>query len=146
MRYSKRGSRGFTMVEVLVSTMILVVVGAAFFTLFISTSKLKAYSVNEVRLYVNAISWLEKIKAGYDSATRYNNLAAETDIDLNDAASILQEDYNNWIVANDSSIDIENPGDNTKGALYTVEEGVDLGSGINFKKVTIKVLWDQLDS
>lgn len=145
MTYLKKPCHGFTLVEILTSTMILVVVSAAFFAVFISVAKLRVHSVNAFRLSVDASSWLEKVRTGSTSATEYDNLTTQTDIDLNDAASILQEDYNNWITANESNIDIENPGDNTKGALYTVEENIDLGSGVDFKKITVTVLWDELE-
>ena len=142
MRYNK-STKGFTLVEILVSAMILIVAVAAFFALFIYTAKLRMSSVNELRMSMNASSWLEKVRTGATGGTEYNNLSAQTNIDFNSASSILQEAYTDWIIENEGNIDITNPGDNSKGAFYSTEQNVDLGSGVNFKKITATVLWDE---
>jgi len=144
MSHFKKSNKAFTLVEILASTILLVVAAAAFFTLFISTAKLRTYSLNEFRMSINASSWLEKVRTGSTSGTEYSNLTTQATTDLNDGASIFQEDYaNSWIIANEGNVDIANPGDNTKGALYTTEENVSFGSGVNFKKITATVLWDE---
>ena len=143
MSYLKKHCHGFTLIEILVSAMLLIVAVIAFFAIFISAAKLRIFSLNEFRMLANASSWLEKGRTGFTDATKYNNLTAQADIDLNSAASILQEDYTNWIVASEGNVDIVNPGDNSKGALYTVEENIDLNSGTSFKKITVSVLWDE---
>lgn len=142
MSYFKKSCQGFTLIEILVSAIILVIAVAAFFAVFIYTAKLRIYSSNELRMPINASSWLEKVRSGSTSATEYNNLSAQADIDLNSGSSISQEDYSSdWIIAQEGNIDIVNPGDNTKGALYTTEANVNLGSGANFKKITVTVRW-----
>ncbi len=143
MSYFKESSKGFTLVEILTSTILLVIAAAAFFAVFVSTAKLRIYSSNELRMSISASSWLEKVRTGSTGATEYDNLTAQAATDLNNAASIFQEDYTGWIAANESNIDIVNPGDNTKGALYTTDENIDLGSGVDFKKITVTVLWDE---
>ena len=140
MRYN-RPPKGFTLVEILVSAMILIVAVAAFFALFIYTAKLRMSSVNELRMSMNASSWLEKVRTGSTSATEYNNLNTQTDIDFNNVSSILQEDCTNWIIENEGNVDMANP----KGAFYSTEQNVDLGSGVDFKKITATVLWDEDD-
>ncbi len=135
----KKFRQGFTLVEVLVSVILLVLAAIAFFSVFIYTAKLRVYASNDFRMMTNASSWLEQVKTGSTSATEYNSLSAQTDIDLNAGASILQEDYTNWIIANEGNVDIQSPG----GASYTTEDNIDLGSGANFKKITMTVNWDE---
>jgi Tfp pilus assembly protein PilV len=141
MSYFKNSSRGFTLVEILISSILLIIAAAAFFAVFVSMAKLRVYSSNELRMLISASSWLEKVRTGSTSATEYDNLAAQAGIDLNSDLSIFKEDYiNKWIIATKSNVDMTGSG---KGALYTTEENVNLDSGANFKKITITVLWDE---
>jgi len=135
----KKPCHGFTLIEIVASTILLNIAVIAFFAVFIYTAKLRVYSTNEFRMSANASSWLEKVRPGSVSATKYNNLSAQTDIDLNAAASIFQEDYTAWIIANEGNVDIQNPG----GATYTIEDNINLGSVAIFKKITVTVLWDE---
>lgn len=144
MRYS-RLRNGFTLVEILVSTVVLLLAITAFFAVFMNTGKFRVGSENKLEIYVSVMSWLEKVRTGQSSSARYENIAAQTDVDLNDGSSILPEDYSNWLVANKGSVDMQNPGDNSKGVLYSVDDSVDLGSGVNFKKITVEATWDQLE-
>lgn len=139
----KKPCQGFTLIEIVASTILLNIAVIAFFAVFIYTAKLRVYSTNEFRMSVNASSWLDKVRSGATSATEYNNLSAQTDIDLNDAFSIAKEDYSsNWLIAQEGNVDILDPGDKSKGVFYTTEN-VDFGSGINFKKITVTVLWGE---
>ena len=145
--YFKKICQGFTLIEILVSAIILATAVAAFFAVFIYTMKLRIYSSNELRMSTNASSWLERVRSGSTSETEYNDPAftAQANIDLNDAFSIAQEDYNsNWLIAREGNVDIVDPGDKSKGAFYTTEN-IDLGSGVNFKKIAVTVLWDEED-
>ncbi|MDP8297657.1 MAG: prepilin-type N-terminal cleavage/methylation domain-containing protein [Candidatus Orphnella occulta] len=140
MSYFRKSHRGFTLIEILASTILLNIAAIAFFAVFVYTAKLRIYSTNEFRMSVNASSWLEKIRLGSVNKTKYNSLSAQTDIDLNDAVlSIFPEDYTAWIISGEGNVDITSPG----GALYTIEDNIDLGSGAYFKKITVTVSWDE---
>jgi len=139
MSYFRKSHRGFTLIEILASTILLNIAAIAFFAVFVYTAKLRIYSTNEFRMSVNASSWLEKIRSGSVNKTKYNNLSAQTGIDLNNAASIFPEDYTAWIISGEGNVDITSPG----GALYTTENNIDLGSGAYFKKITVTVSWDE---
>ena len=136
----RKSHKGFTLVEIMASVILLVLAAIAFFSVFIYTAKLRVYASNDFRMSANASSWLEKVKSG--STVEYNdpNFIAQTDIDLNAGASILQEDYtNDWIIADEGNVDIQSPG----GVSYTTENNINLGSGANFKKTTVTVKWDE---
>ena len=127
--------KGFTLVEIMVSMIILVITVVSAFAAFISTARLRAYSVNEREAYHNAASWLERVRA----EKRYGELndGENRDIDAAaPAASILLEDYSAWPMATKPKVNIQN-------AEYTIED-VDLGSGEIFKRITVEVQWDEL--
>jgi len=135
----KKPCQGFTLIEIVASTILLSIAIIAFFAVFVYTAKLRVYSTNEFRMSMNASSWLEKVRSGSTYDTEYNNFSAQTDIDLNAVASIFQEDYTTWIIAREGNVDIPNPG----GVTYTIEDNISLDSGANFKKITVTVLWDE---
>ena len=127
--------KGFSLVEIMVAMIVLVIAVAFATTVFISGARLRAYSVNEREAYHNAASWLERVRA----EKRYGELndGENRDIDAAaPAASILSEDYNNWPMAIKPKVNMQN-------AEYTIED-VDLGSGEIFKRITAEVQWDEL--
>ncbi len=145
MRKDKRLCKGFTLSEIVISAIILIIVIGAFFSFFVATAHLRAKPENKFEIAISALSWLERVRTGYTASTRYGSLSAETNVELNDASSILPENYNNWITPNESNVNITNPGDDSRGVFYTVEN-VDLGSGINFKKISVTALWSDRES
>jgi prepilin-type N-terminal cleavage/methylation domain-containing protein len=139
MRSPNRSDRGLTLVEILVSTILLLIIVAAAYSSFISATRMSIFSRNELEAYQNASVWLEEVRTGATPATRYNNLTATaSSVDLNDATSILQKDYMGtvtpseaWPLASKANITALNAG-------YTVEDGP-----YNFKKVTVTVNWTE---
>ena len=145
MSYFTNNTKGFSLVEILGAIIILAIAVAGSLGFFASIAKLRIASDNELEAFVNASTWLEHIRTGERPAIRYNALIPQTGIDLNHAVSIFPEDYaNEWPLAykNKSKIVVPSPG----GATYTVEEGINLGSGYNFKLITVEVKWQEISS
>jgi Tfp pilus assembly protein PilW len=129
--------RGFSLVEIMVSMIMLVITIAASVTLYMSAAKLRVFSDNELEAYYSAQAWLDHVRTGFSAETGYDSLTDGESRDLNAVDSILREDYNNWPMSAKPKV---NMGDTT----YTIED-VDLDSGEIFKKVTVEVKWDELD-
>lgn len=127
--------KGFSLVEILVSMILLIIAIGASFTLFMTTSRLRTSSDNELEAYYNAQQWLEHVRTGFSAATRYNALIADgVPKDLN-VSSILPENYDIWPMANKPKVEMLD-------TTYTIDN-VDLGSGVNFKKITVEVKWEE---
>lgn len=135
MKYHSGHSNGFSLIEIIVSMMILAIAASAVFTTFLSTARLRTFSENELEANYNAASWLEQVRTGATADTRYHGIPNHTDMSLNDAGSILTEDYNIWPMANKPKVQMTD-------ASYTVSD-VDLGSGALFKRIAVKVEWDE---
>jgi len=122
---------GFTIVELLVSSIILVTISCLFFAAMLSMAKLSNFSRNELEAYSSASAWLEQVRTGASSNTQYNNLSA-----------CGWTNVTNLLPSSDPSLwELAGRVDNLAGA-YSVED-VDLGSGVLFKKISIKLTWDE---
>jgi prepilin-type N-terminal cleavage/methylation domain-containing protein len=137
MIYFKKQKRGFSFIEIVVSMIILSIAIAATFTSFVAMAKLRAFSENELEAYYNAQAWLERVRTGFSSQTIYTSLIHGQNRNLNAVNSILQENYNNWHMALKPKVQMGN-------TSYAISNA-DLGSGQNFKKITVTVRWDELD-
>ena len=126
--------KGFSLIEIIVSMMILAISSGAVFTTFLSTARLRTFSENELEANYNAASWLEQVRTGNAVGTRYHGIPNHTDMSLDDADSILTENYNNWPMANKPTVQMTD-------ASYTVSD-VNLGSGV-FKRIVVKVEWEE---
>jgi len=139
--FNKR-SKGLTLIEILTSTVILVIVVAAAYATFISAAKMSTFSRDELEAYAEATRWLERVRAGSTSITRYHDPMMNPttgSVDLNAAGSILQEDYNTWPLAAKPSIK-----PNTLVAEYTITD-TNLGAGASykFKQISVTVRWQK---
>ena len=128
--------KGFTFIEIITSTVVMATIAAAVYGTALSTMKLTTFSRNEMEAHINANTWLEQVKTGQTSATRYNNLNNATWVDINNGSSILQEDYSSvWSL-------VSVPNVTNLLADYKIET-IELGSGTPLKKVTVRVRWDE---
>jgi prepilin-type N-terminal cleavage/methylation domain-containing protein len=137
MTYFRRQQKGFSFIEILVSMIILSIAVAATFASYVATAKLRAFSENELEAYYNAQAWLERVRTGFSSQTKYTGLIHGQNRNLNAANSILRENYNNWHMALKPKVQMND----TRYAI----SNANLGSGQNFKKITVTVRWDELD-
>jgi prepilin-type N-terminal cleavage/methylation domain-containing protein len=127
--------KGFSLVEIIVSMMILAIAAGAVFATFLSTARLRVFSENELEAHYNALSWLEQVRTGATVDTQYNQLPNHVDMLLDDTDSILTEDYDNWPMANKPKVQMTD-------ARYTVSD-VDLGSGVLFKRIAVTARWEE---
>jgi type II secretory pathway pseudopilin PulG len=135
MIYCQNRCKGFSLVEILVSIVILIIAIVGTFAVFTGTTRLRYFSENELEARYLAQSWLEHVKTGSSPATRYHSINTVSNKDLNALDSILREDYSNWPMANKSAVSIN-------GASYTVT-GISIGSDeYPFKKITVEVEWE----
>jgi type II secretory pathway pseudopilin PulG len=123
--------KGFTIIELLVSTIILVTVSCLFFAAMLSMSKLTTTSRSELEAYASANMWLERVRTGAAANTRYN--AINTCSWTNIAGGILPSNPSTW--------KLNSKVDNLAGT-YAVSNA-DLGSGALFKKISVKLTWDE---
>lgn len=150
MKYLNRYSKGFSLVEILTATVMLAAISAATYATFLSITRMAVTSRNELEAATEASGWLERVEAVTELSRpirnaaasrwdRYSGHGAFTDqvgLDLNDASSILQEDYlNNWPFANKPNV-------SNLSATYTTEEET-LGPGVPYRTVTVTVSWDE---
>jgi type II secretory pathway pseudopilin PulG len=135
MIYHKNCCRGFSLVEILVSIIILIIAIVGTFTVFTSTTRLRHFSENELEARYLAQSWLEHVRTGCSPATRYRSINTVSGKDLNAVDSILRENYSNWPMAKKSVISVND-------VSYTVAE-ISIGSDeYPFKKITVEVEWE----
>ncbi len=130
-------SKGFSFIEITVAMIILSIAIAATFASYIAMARLRIFSENELEACYNAQAWLERVRTGSSTATRYSNLNDSENNDLNALDSILQEDYNLWAMANKPKVAMSD-------TTYQIDD-IDLGSGVIFKKITVEVKWNELD-
>lgn len=133
MNYVNNNSKGFSLVEIITATFVLGLVALASYATFFSVIKLTTTSRNELEAYAEASRWLEEVEARVD----YDALVAQaTPLDLNNALSILQENYTTtWPFATKPNV-------SNLQADYTTEN-VQLGPGMPFRRVRIRVRWDE---
>lgn len=138
MNYVNKYYKGFSLVEIITATFVLGLVALVSYATFFSVMKLTTTSRNELEAYAEASRWLEEVEAAVD----YDDLIAQDNVDLNNASSISREDYTNpsstdfWPFANKPNV-------SNLQARYTTQPWINLGSGMNFRKVTIRVGWDE---
>ncbi|MFC1807982.1 type II secretion system protein J [Candidatus Omnitrophota bacterium] len=147
----KERRKGFTLIEILISSLMLAIVVASAYGIFIATVRMTSFSRNELEAYRNASAWLDRVRAelSQDEVTLGQN-----NIDLNDAAnSIAQEDHAaNWPLATDS-INVDNLQATYRtdftAATGGVPEDLDLGAGtlqdgttpFTFRRVDATISW-----
>jgi type II secretory pathway pseudopilin PulG len=138
MTSHNRYRKAFSLVEILVSMLILIIAIAATFATYIATARLRVFAENELEAYYNAQAWLDRVRTGSSDKTRYANLIhlIETK-DLNHPDSIMQENYENWHMAKKPKVAMSD-------TTYQIDDR-DFGSGVNFKKLTVEVKWNELD-
>jgi prepilin-type N-terminal cleavage/methylation domain-containing protein len=132
-------NKGVTLVELIVGTLVLGILVASVYATYISTANFLSFTKEELSATAEASRWIERVRTGGTSATRYNSLTNVSDRDLNANNSILQENYTDpavWPFAGVAKDLI---------AEYTIDDNKDLGSGapFKFKKITVKVKWKQ---
>lgn len=133
MSYLNKYSKGFSLVEILTATTVLAIVMGAAYSTFLSVVRLTSAGRNELEACMEASRWLEQVRAAY----KYEDLTTKSDTDLYDPNSILREDYkNNWPF-------VTKPNVQNLDAKYSVVENLDFGSHLHFKKVTIRVGWEE---
>lgn len=133
MNYVNKNCKGFSLVEILTATFVLGLVALASYATFFSVIKLTTTSRNELEAYAEASRWLEQVEAAKD----YDDLVAQgTPLDLNNASSILQENYTTWPFATKPNV-------SNLQADYTTQQDIHLGSGAPFRRVRIRVRWDE---
>ncbi|MFA5069306.1 MAG: prepilin-type N-terminal cleavage/methylation domain-containing protein [Candidatus Omnitrophota bacterium] len=129
-------NRAFTLVEIMVSVMVLAIAIGSAFAVYMSIAKLRIFTKNELEAYYNAQSWLDRVRTGYGSIRRYHDMVDAEAKDLNAVDSVCREDYNAWAMAFRPKVQMTNTG-------YTIND-TDLGSGIDFKAITVEVKWNEL--
>lgn len=135
MNYSSKYFKGFSLIEILTATLLLTIVVAAAYATFLSVTKLSTFSRNELEAHTEASRWIEQVRAGFE----YGDLTTKAYTDLNNPNSILREDYkNNWPFA-------KKPNVSNLNAKYSIVDNIDMGSHLIFRKVTIRVKWDETD-
>lgn len=134
MNYLNKHYKGFSLVEILTATTVLLIVMGAAYATFLSVARLSTAGRNDLEAHTEASRWLEEVRAMYE----YDNLTTTASpVDLNNASSILQENYkSDWPFAT-------NPNVQNLNAEYSVVENLDFGSHLHFKKVTIRVRWQE---
>lgn len=132
MNFVNKNGKGFSLVEIITATFVLGLVALVSYATFFSVMKLTTTSRNELEAYAEASRWLEQVEARVD----YDRLVAQaTPLALNNASSILQEDYTAWPLATKPNV-------SNLQADYTTEN-VQLGPGTPFRRVRIRVRWDE---
>ena len=135
MMYRVEYRKGFSLIEILVSIIILIIAIAGTFTVYVSTARLRAFSENELEARYNAQSWLEHVRVGCNPATKYSNLGVTAKKNINALDSIMREDYSTWPMAKKPKVNIND-------VSYTITER-SLGSDeYKFKKITVEVEWE----
>ncbi|MDD5503907.1 MAG: prepilin-type N-terminal cleavage/methylation domain-containing protein [Candidatus Omnitrophica bacterium] len=129
-------NRAFTLVEIMVSVLVMAIVIGSAFAVYMSIAHLRMFTKNELEAYYNAQSWLDKVRTGYGGIGRYHDMVDAEAKDLNAADSVCQEDYNAWAMALRPKVQMTNTG-------YTISD-TDLGSGVEFKAITVEVKWNEL--
>jgi type II secretory pathway pseudopilin PulG len=143
MTSHNRYRKAFSLVEILVSMIILIIAIAATFTTYIATARLRIFAENELEAYYNAQSWLDRVRTGSSDKTRYTNLINQSK-DLNDPDSIMQENYEDWHMA-------KKPKVNMTDTAYTIEKVSLTGYAdpdddlYAFKKISVEVKWEEPD-
>lgn len=132
MKYFGRSCKAYTLIEIMISSLVLALVSAGVYAAMVAQLRLTGFSINELEANRNAAAWLERVKA----TKQYSELADLAPVSglLNDA--FLYEDYSAWPLADQV--------DNLQ-AKYTIEEK-DLSPGATFAKptkITVEVTWEE---
>ena len=137
-----RRREGVTIVEILISGLILTIAAASSYAVMLSVIQVGNMSRNEIEALANASSWLDRVRMGITSASRYNGLRDDyntngtVDRDLNAEDSVYKKDYKNeWSVASNANV-------TNLTASYNIDE-VNLGSGTPFMRVRVDINWDK---
>lgn len=145
MRHFLNKNKGLTMVEVLVSAMLLTIISVISYSVFLSTSSLSSYSRDELEAETEIGGWMEQVRTGAAPNTTWQDLPTGGGwVEIDQGASIVQTFYktpghpDEWPLSSDrTSVS------NLNAAYQINDESFNSTSAYDFRKVELRVTWDE---
>ena len=149
MRYFLDNNKGLTMVEVLVSAVLLTIISVISYSVFLSTSSLSSYSSDELEAKTEIGGWMEQVRTGATPGTTWQDLpitgiGPDDWVGLDTGPSILQTFYKTASHPDEWPLSSDRTSVSNLDAAYQInDKSFNSETDYRFRRVDIRVQWDE---
>ena len=139
MRNIIKNNKGVTLIELLVSAVLLTIAAVSSYAVFLSISSLSSLSRDELEANTEIGGWIERVRTGATVNTTWQNLASTTWRDLNAATSMLQTNYlTQWPLSTQRTSTL-----NLNADYQINDANFNSNTNYRFRRVDLRVRWDE---